>query len=129
MSNAKQKRRGKKMKNQPASVTCPFDAGPSHSEAYFWNGGERTPQRKKQEFHFETSQQGFYQKVSHEMPKCITVSPFVQARAAEIKAMLKAVKQKSSNTLVFQSLPRHMRRRAMSHNIKRLPRRSVNLPE
>ncbi|ETE68624.1 Ribonucleases P/MRP protein subunit POP1, partial [Ophiophagus hannah] len=99
MSNAKQKRRGKKMKNQPASVTCPFDAGPSHSEAYFWNGGERTPQRKKQ------------------------VSPFVQARAAEIKAMLKAVKQKSSNTLVFQSLPRHMRRRAMSHNIKRLPRR------
>uniref|UniRef100_A0A8C6XG81 POP1 homolog, ribonuclease P/MRP subunit n=1 Tax=Naja naja TaxID=35670 RepID=A0A8C6XG81_NAJNA len=117
------------MKNQPASVTCPFDAGPSHSEAYFWNGGERTPQRKKQEFHFETSQQGFYQKVSHEMPKCITVSPFVQARAAEIKAMLKAVKQKSSNTLVFQSLPRHMRRRAMSHNIKRLPRRSAEKPE
>ncbi|XP_032078555.1 ribonucleases P/MRP protein subunit POP1 [Thamnophis elegans] len=123
MSNAKQKRRGKKMKNQPASVTYPFDAGPSHNEAYFWNGGERTPQRKKQELHFETSQQGFYQKVSHEMPKCITVSPFVQARAAEIKAMLKAVKQKSSNTLVFQSLPRHMRRRAMSHNVKRLPRR------
>ncbi|KAF7246242.1 Ribonucleases P/MRP protein subunit POP1, partial [Varanus komodoensis] len=51
------------------------------------------------------------------------VSPFIQARAAEIKAMLKAVTQKSSNTLVFQSLPRHMRRRAMSHNIKRLPRR------
>lgn len=36
------------MKNQPASVTYPFDAGPSHNEAYFWNGGERTPQRKKQ---------------------------------------------------------------------------------
>ncbi|KAL7984160.1 hypothetical protein Chor_002730 [Crotalus horridus] len=98
MSNAKQKRRGKKMKNQPASVTYPFDAGPSHNEAYFWNVGERTQRKKK-------------------------VSPFVQARAAEIKAMLKAVKQKSSNTLVFQSLPRHMRRRAMSHNVKRLPRR------
>lgn len=48
MSNAKQKRRGKKMKNQPASVTYPFDAGPSHNEAYFWNVGERTPQLKKQ---------------------------------------------------------------------------------
>ncbi|XP_063155607.1 ribonucleases P/MRP protein subunit POP1 [Candoia aspera] len=123
MSKAKEKRRGKKMKNQPASVTYPFDGGPSHNEAYFWNGCDRTPQRRRQDFHFETSQQGFYQKASHEMPKYITVSPFVQARAAEIKAMLKAVTQKSSNTLVFQSLPRHMRRRAMSHNIKRLPRR------
>lgn len=37
--------------------------------------------------------------------------------------MLKAVTQKSSNSLVFQTLPRHMRRRAMSHNVKRLPRR------
>lgn len=53
----------------------------------------------------------------------IPVSTFAQARAAEIKAMLKAVAQKSSNSLVFQTLPRHMRRRAMSHNIKRLPRR------
>uniref|UniRef100_A0A8C3TJI0 POP1 homolog, ribonuclease P/MRP subunit n=1 Tax=Chelydra serpentina TaxID=8475 RepID=A0A8C3TJI0_CHESE len=54
-----------------------------------------------------------------EMP----ASTFAQARAAEINAMLKAVTQKSSNSLVFQTLPRHMRRRAMSHNIKRLPRR------
>uniref|UniRef100_A0A8C5RLN2 POP1 homolog, ribonuclease P/MRP subunit n=1 Tax=Laticauda laticaudata TaxID=8630 RepID=A0A8C5RLN2_LATLA len=102
------------------------------------------------ELHFETLQQGFYQKMKEWvgqrifflgkicfriqiticLSNCIfkqnilfSVSPFVQARAAEIKAMLKAVKQKSSNTLVFQSLPRHMRRRAMSHNIKRLPRR------
>lgn len=52
-----------------------------------------------------------------------TASTFAQARAAEISAMLKAVAQKSSNSLVFQTLPRHMRRRAMSHNVKRLPRR------
>lgn len=52
-----------------------------------------------------------------------TASTFAQARAAEISAMLKAVTQKSSNSLVFQTLPRHMRRRAMSHNVKRLPRR------
>ncbi|KAJ7337995.1 hypothetical protein JRQ81_010521 [Phrynocephalus forsythii] len=124
MSNAKEKKRAKKMKNQPSSVTIPFDSGPGHNEVYFQNGGNRTPQRKKQEMRFETSQQSFSnQRVSHEIPKFVTVSPFVQARAAEIKAMLKAVTQKSSNTLVFQSLPRHMRRRAMSHNIKRLPRR------
>lgn len=53
----------------------------------------------------------------------LTASTFAQARAAEISAMLKAVTQKSSNSLVFQTLPRHMRRRAMSHNVKRLPRR------
>ncbi|KFZ61506.1 Ribonucleases P/MRP protein subunit POP1, partial [Antrostomus carolinensis] len=67
--------------------------------------------------------QGGRQSISEEMPKYITVSTFAQARAAEISAMLKAVAQKSSNSLVFQTLPRHMRRRAMSHNIKRLPRR------
>nr|XP_003219552.1 PREDICTED: LOW QUALITY PROTEIN: ribonucleases P/MRP protein subunit POP1 [Anolis carolinensis] len=124
MSKAKEKKRAKKMKNQPSSVTYPSDSGPSHSETYFQNGGDKTFQRKKKDTHFETSQQSFtHQKPFHEMPKYVTVSPFVQARAAEMKAMLKAVTQKSSNTLVFQSLPRHMRRRAMSHNIKRLPRR------
>ncbi|XP_012867849.1 PREDICTED: ribonucleases P/MRP protein subunit POP1 [Dipodomys ordii] len=60
---------------------------------------------------------------SQEIPKYITASTFAQARAAEISAMVKAVTQKSSNSLVFQTLPRHMRRRAMSHNVKRLPRR------
>ncbi|KAJ1076024.1 hypothetical protein K5549_008878 [Capra hircus] len=53
----------------------------------------------------------------------LPASTFAQARAAEISAMLKAVTQKSSNSLVFQTLPRYMRRRAMSHNVKRLPRR------
>ncbi|XP_042320868.1 LOW QUALITY PROTEIN: ribonucleases P/MRP protein subunit POP1 [Sceloporus undulatus] len=124
MSKAKEKKRAKKMKNQPSSVTFPFDSEPSHNEIYFPNGGDKTSQRKKTDKRFETSQQSFmHQKPFHEIPKYVTVSPFVQARAAEMKAMLKAVSQKSSNTLVFQSLPRHMRRRAMSHNIKRLPRR------
>ncbi|XP_074124865.1 ribonucleases P/MRP protein subunit POP1 isoform X1 [Sminthopsis crassicaudata] len=66
---------------------------------------------------------GGHQGASREIPKYITASTFAQARAAEINAMLKAVTQKSSNSLVFQTLPRHMRRRAMSHNVKRLPRR------
>ncbi|XP_043921571.1 ribonucleases P/MRP protein subunit POP1 isoform X2 [Protopterus annectens] len=58
-----------------------------------------------------------------QMPLYITATPFAQARAAEIDAMLKAVSTKSSTSRIFQTLPRHMRRRAMCHNIKRMPRR------
>lgn len=35
--------------------------------------------------------------------------------------MLKAVTQKTGSCHVFGALPKHMRRRAMSHNTKRLP--------
>ncbi|XP_054841114.1 ribonucleases P/MRP protein subunit POP1 [Eublepharis macularius] len=123
MPNAKEKKRAKKMKNQPTSVIFSSDGGPSPHAMWSQNGGEETHQRKRQELRSETSRGYSHQSISHGMPKYLTVSPFVRARAAEIKAMLKAATQKSSNTLVFQSLPRHMRRRAMSHNVKRLPRR------
>ena len=53
----------------------------------------------------------------------ISVYSFAQARADELKAMLKTTASRSTGKRVFQSLPRHMRRRAMSHNVKRLPRR------
>uniref|UniRef100_A0A3P9LKX5 POP1 homolog, ribonuclease P/MRP subunit n=1 Tax=Oryzias latipes TaxID=8090 RepID=A0A3P9LKX5_ORYLA len=48
---------------------------------------------------------------------------FARSRAAEVKAMLKAVTKRTGSNHVFQALPKHMRRRAMSHNTKRLPRR------
>uniref|UniRef100_A0A8C9DL20 POP1 homolog, ribonuclease P/MRP subunit n=1 Tax=Prolemur simus TaxID=1328070 RepID=A0A8C9DL20_PROSS len=151
MSNAKERKHAKKMRNQPTNVTLSSgfvaDRGGKHH-----NGGGK-PQ--KQEPHSGTSRQRqtkitahslpephvseqsssrvtFKKKggwkagpegTSQEIPKYITASTFAQARAAEISAMLKAVTQKSSNSLVFQTLPRHMRRRAMSHNVKRLPRR------
>ncbi|XP_043543587.1 ribonucleases P/MRP protein subunit POP1 [Chiloscyllium plagiosum] len=57
-----------------------------------------------------------------QIPKSITATTFAQARAAEINAMIKAVTHKSGSQFL-QSLPPTMRRRAMSHNIKRLPRR------
>ncbi|XP_054023380.1 ribonucleases P/MRP protein subunit POP1 [Dryobates pubescens] len=148
MSGSKEKKRAKKMRNQPASVTLSAEPGP------FSGGGNRacpTPGDVRFEQQNSSNQssgpsyrrdqcfprgqnrgeggrgrggwQGGSQSVSEEMPKYITVSAFAEARAAEIKAMLKAVSQKSSNSLVFQTLPRHMRRRAMSHNVKRLPRR------
>ena len=48
---------------------------------------------------------------------------FARARAAEVSAMLKAVTKTTGSCHVFAALPKHMRRRAMSHNTKRLPRR------
>lgn len=46
---------------------------------------------------------------------------FAQARAAEVSTMLKAVTKTTGSCHVFGALPKHMRRRAMSHNTKRLP--------
>ncbi|XP_060756098.1 ribonucleases P/MRP protein subunit POP1 isoform X2 [Neoarius graeffei] len=61
--------------------------------------------------------------VEHEqtLPKYITGSFFAKARAAEVNAMLRAVRKTTSSSHVFGALPKHMRRRAMSHNTKRLP--------
>lgn len=41
----------------------------------------------------------------------------------ELKELISATKQTTSTKLIFQSLPKHMRRRAMSHHPKRLPRK------
>ncbi|EPY75490.1 processing of precursor 1, ribonuclease P/MRP subunit [Camelus ferus] len=97
MSNAKERKHAKKMRNQPTNVTL-SSGFVADRDVKHRNGGGKPFQAQK-------------------------ASTFAQARAAEISAMLKAVTQKSSNSLVFQTLPRHMRRRAMSHNVKRLPRR------
>lgn len=58
-----------------------------------------------------------------EGPSGVNVVDFVEARATELNSMQKALKHKGKGKRVFQTLPRHMRRRAMSHNPKRLPRR------
>ncbi|SCV74721.1 BQ2448_7750 [Microbotryum intermedium] len=62
---------------------------------------------------------------NHELPPTIDVDKFAQARSFEIEAMRRAIKSaKEANTQrAFQSLPRHLRRRAASHNIRRLPTR------
>ena len=75
------KRREKKLKNEPSSVTA------------------------------ET------------LPGGLQVVEFAEARATELQCLLKAVTGKEMGKRTFQKLPRHMRRRAMSHNIRRLPRR------
>nr|KAF6426726.1 POP1-like protein, ribonuclease P/MRP subunit [Molossus molossus] len=154
MSNAKERKHAKKMRNQPTNVTL-FSGFVADKGVKHHNGGGKpfraqrldpssgiSRQRQTKMTHYspsepdvneQSSSKVMFKKkggwkagsegTSQEIPKYITASTFAQARAAEISAMLKAVTQKSSNSLVFQTLPRHMRRRAMSHNVKRLPRR------
>lgn len=59
----------------------------------------------------------------------IDVSKFLAARSKEIVYLDKilASKKYAKTTRVFQNLPKHMRRRAMSHNRKRIPSRIRNL--
>lgn len=58
-----------------------------------------------------------------QLPPVLTVSKFTAARGKEIQIMKNVLSNASGTKLAFQKLPRHMRRRAMSHNAKRLPRR------
>ena len=57
----------------------------------------------------------------------IKVTEFVNARRQEIAVMLEEMKKSAKGRLgtrgVFQSLPRSLRRRSMSHNIHRVPMR------
>ncbi|XP_004697759.1 ribonucleases P/MRP protein subunit POP1 [Echinops telfairi] len=154
MSNAKERKHAKKMRNQPTSVTLFSSFAANRGVRHHSGGGKPAPSQKqdsrsgsfqqqetKGTHHVlpdphaneQSSSKVMFRKkggwkagpegTSQEIPKYITASTFAQARAAEISAMLRAVTQKSSNSMVFQTLPRHMRRRAMSHNVKRLPRR------
>ncbi len=58
-------------------------------------------------------------------PRLINIDQFAESRAFELRHFLKILKAKTTpnNKLPFQSLPRHMRRRAMSHNYYRVPLR------
>ena len=51
----------------------------------------------------------------------VRVLQFAAARAQELQALAAAVMSFNGHRLAFQQLPRHMRRRAASHNVYRLP--------
>ncbi|KAF2883050.1 hypothetical protein ILUMI_23127 [Ignelater luminosus] len=53
----------------------------------------------------------------------VNLLQFTSARIKEIQAMKASLQETTSTKLIFQRLPKHMRRRVMSHNAKRLPRR------
>lgn len=58
-----------------------------------------------------------------QLPDTLATYRYSADRIAEIKSLLGAIRHPNQTKLVFQHLPKHMRRRAMSHNPKRLPRR------
>ncbi|KAG0698380.1 ribonucleases P/MRP protein subunit POP1-domain-containing protein [Suillus ampliporus] len=61
----------------------------------------------------------------HGLPASIDVERFTEARAYEIDAMQKAIKTagESATHRAWQTLPRHLRRRAASHDVRRVPLR------
>lgn len=64
-----------------------------------------------------------------ELPASLDLLKFSAARSREIRMMKKALSTSSGAKLAFQKLPKHMRRRTMSHNVKRLPRRLREIHE
>lgn len=57
-----------------------------------------------------------------EVPIEVDTMRFATARAQEIAAISQALDDSQKGKLIFQRLPRHMRRRVMGHNAKRMPR-------
>ncbi|KAI8853398.1 NUC188 domain-containing protein [Chytridium lagenaria] len=58
--------------------------------------------------------------------RSLNVEQFVETRAFEIHSMERALRNATEftgNQRLFQTLPRHMRRRAASYNVKRMPQR------
>ncbi|XP_030380976.1 ribonucleases P/MRP protein subunit POP1 [Scaptodrosophila lebanonensis] len=57
------------------------------------------------------------------LPTHIPTYHYAAGALREIKSLIADAQQTRSTKLIFQSLPKHMRRRAMSHHPKRLPRK------
>ncbi|TPX34544.1 hypothetical protein SmJEL517_g02836 [Synchytrium microbalum] len=92
------------------------------------NSGNRPNKRAKQEMQVQPSSSNRNQSGSAMAgaPRNIDVTAFAESRAFEIRTMEQALSNATEFTgkqRVYQTLPRHMRRRAASHNVKRLPRR------
>ncbi|XP_053606352.1 ribonucleases P/MRP protein subunit POP1 [Plodia interpunctella] len=60
---------------------------------------------------------------TEQLPDLANTLKFAASRSVEIAAMTESILRPSKTKLIFQSLPVHMRRRVMSHNCKRLPRK------
>ncbi|XP_015190364.1 PREDICTED: ribonucleases P/MRP protein subunit POP1 [Polistes dominula] len=57
------------------------------------------------------------------LPIDVSIMKLAKARAGEILSMTRTLENPRQTKLIFQRLPIHMRRRVMSHNAKRLPRK------
>eukprot|EP00741_Cyanophora_paradoxa_P000344 tig00000403_g335.t1 len=59
-------------------------------------------------------------------PRALRVVEFAKARAMEISVMANELRRRNASKRTFQMLPRHLRRRAMSHSARRMPTRIRN---
>jgi hypothetical protein len=57
------------------------------------------------------------------------LAEYVEARHAELEQMFSQSSVVHGNARIMQRLPRHMRRRAASHNVKRLPTNIRNIAQ
>ncbi|XP_014772211.1 ribonucleases P/MRP protein subunit POP1 [Octopus bimaculoides] len=57
------------------------------------------------------------------LPSSLNIVRYAETRAQEIASLNLHVKTKTVNKMVLETLPKHMNRRAMSHDIRRWPRR------
>ena len=80
---------------------------------------EKTGKRKRKERRLKNEPRSL---TMEDVPDSVQVMSFFEARAKEFSSMVNALKKKGGSKRIFQRLPRHMRRRATSHNVKRLPR-------
>lgn len=62
-------------------------------------------------------------KGTENLPEAVFIYKMLKSRAKEIQTLENTLAQPTGTKLVFQRLPKHMRRRTMSHKVKRLPRR------
>ncbi|KAJ1960329.1 Ribonucleases P/MRP protein subunit pop1, partial [Dipsacomyces acuminosporus] len=92
------------------------------------NSGRSTPAARggKRKAHSGLGQQNAPSVPAHATlakARSVDVVGFVEARSFEINALQRSLEaaKTSGNARAFQTLPRHLRRRAASHNVKRIP--------
>jgi len=71
-----------------------------------------------------SSHEGSIMKSSYTLPRELNIEEYATARLQEMDVLVDHIsKSKRDSKNLFQDFPLHMRRRAASHNVKRLPRR------
>jgi len=78
-------------------------------------------QKKNKQQKIKQSRNDDYQIQVKQVPEFISLDQFVEARAHELKHFVNILQKKYTTKLTHQLLPRHLRRRAMSHNYYRIP--------
>ncbi|RKP34981.1 ribonucleases P/MRP protein subunit POP1-domain-containing protein, partial [Dimargaris cristalligena] len=70
-------------------------------------------------------EQGILENPAQRIPRILSLKTYIAPRTQDILGIKKAIQQAKyrGNTRAFQTLPRHLRRRVASHNVKRIPLR------